>query len=444
METMKQTGIQWIGEIPSTWDLIRTKHFSYMKGRIGWQGLTADEFIEEGPYLVTGTDFKNGRVCWERSYHISEKRYDEAPQIQLTVGDLLVTKDGTIGKLAYIDQLPGKASLNSHLLVMRPLKNKYINRFLYWMLSSSVFIEYYTTASNGSTMDSLSQEKMGDFVFPTPPIEEQELIADFLDEHCGKLDGIIADLEKQIETLKAYKKSIITESVTEGLDKTVPMKDSEIEWIGDMPEHWEINRILYLLEQPITDGPHTTPEMQDTGIPFVSAEAVSCGNGKIDFDHIWGYISEEFYKECCKKYVPRRDDIYMIKSGATTGRVAIVDTDEIFTIWSPLAVFRCNKELVLPKFMFYSLQADFFQMQVQLGWTYGTQQNIGMRTLEHLKICVPPIDEQIEISTYLDEKIKQIDELSENKQKQLDAMNKHKASLIFEYVTGKKRVKEVQ
>ena len=156
-------------------------------------------------------------------------------------------------------------------------------------------------------------------------------------------------MEKQIDTLKAYKKSLITESVIEGLDKTVPMKDSEIEWIGYIPEHWETNRILYLLEQPITDGPHTTPEMQDTGIPFVSAEAVSCGNGRIDFDHIWGYISEEFYKECCKKYVPRRDDIYMIKSGATTGRVAIVDTDEIFTIWSPLAVFRCNKELVLPR-----------------------------------------------------------------------------------------------
>lgn len=73
METMKQTGIQWIGEIPSTWDLIRTKHFSYMKGRIGWQGLTADEFIEEGPYLVTGTDFENGRVCWERSLMLEYK-----------------------------------------------------------------------------------------------------------------------------------------------------------------------------------------------------------------------------------------------------------------------------------------------------------------------------------------------------------------------------------
>ena len=134
----------------------------------------------------------------------------------------------------------------------------------------------------------------------------------------------------------------------------------------------------------------------------------------------------------------------MIKSGATTGRVAIVDTDEIFTIWSPLAVFRCNKELMLPKFMFYSLQADFFQMQVQLGWTYGTQQNIGMRTLEHLKICVPPLEEQIKISDFLDKKTIQVDSLIENKQKQLNSMNKHKASLIFEYVTGKKRVKEVQ
>ena len=321
----------------------------------------------------------------------------------------------------------------------------YSRRFLYWVIKSDEFWSWFNFRNAGnSTIIHLYQGDFAEFLYAFPSYEEQEAIADYLDEHCGKLDCIIADLKKQIETLNGYKKSLITESVTEGLDKTVPMRDSGIEWIGNIPKHWETNRILYLLEQPITDGPHTTPEMQDSGIPFVSAEAVSCGNGRIDFDHIWGYISEEFYKECCRKYTPRRDDIYMIKSGATTGRVAIVDTDEIFTIWSPLAVFRCNKELMLPKFMFYSLQADFFQMQVQLGWTYGTQQNIGMRTLEHLKICVPPIDEQIKISTYLDEVITQIDELSENKQKQLDAMNKHKASLIFEYVTGKKQVKEVQ
>lgn len=444
METMKESGIQWIGAIPESWNTKRIKYMATLKGRIGWQGLTSEEYQDEGAYLITGVDFDDGGIDWENCVHVPMKRWEEAKDIQIQDGDLLITKDGTIGKVAIVSNMPGETSLNSGVLRIMPIDG-YSKRFLYWVIKSDEFWNWFNYKNAGnSTIQHLYQGDFAEFLYAFPNYEEQEAIADYLDEHCGKLDCIIADLKKQIETLNGYKKSLISESVTKGLDKTVPMRDSGIEWIGNMPKHWETNRILYLLEQPITDGPHTTPEMQDSGIPFVSAEAVSCGNGRIDFNHIWGYISEEFYKECCRKYTPRRDDIYMIKSGATTGRVAIVDTDEIFTIWSPLAVFRCNKEVMLPKFMFYSLQADFFQMQVQLGWTYGTQQNIGMRTLEHLKICVPPIDEQIKISRYLDEVITQIDELSENKQKQLDAMNKHKASLIFEYVTGKKRVKEVQ
>lgn len=444
METMKQTGVQWIGEIPSNWNTKRIKYMAKLKGRIGWQGLTSDEYQDEGAYLITGVDFADGGIDWENCVHVPMKRWEEAKDIQIQNGDLLITKDGTIGKVAIVSDMPGETSLNSGVLRIMPIEG-YSRRFLYWVLKSDEFWNWFNYRNAGnSTIVHLYQGDFAEFLYAFPDYDEQEAIADFLDEHCGKLDSIIADLEKQIETLKAYKKSLITEVVTEGLDKTVSMKNSMIEWIGNMPAHWETNRILYLLEQPITDGPHTTPEMQDVGIPFVSAEAVSCGNGRIDFDHIWGYISEEFYKECCRKYTPRRDDIYMIKSGATTGKVAIVDTDEIFTIWSPLAVFRCNKELMLPKFMFYSLQADFFQMQVQLGWTYGTQQNIGMRTLEHLKICVPPLEEQIKISDFLDKKTIQVDSLIENKQKQLNSMNKHKASLIFEYVTGKKRVKEVQ
>ena len=213
-ESTKKSRIQWVGEIPESWDEIRAKHFSYMKGRIGWQGLTSDEFIDEGPFLVTGTDFENGQVCWERSYHISSKRYDEAPEIQLQTGDLLVTKDGTIGKLAYIDKIPGPASLNSHLLVIRPLHGKYTNRYLYWVLSSSVFEDYYGLVSDGSTMNSLSQEKMGNFTFPTPPIDEQKEIANYLDKQCGELDSIISELENQLDTMKKYKEALIKECVT--------------------------------------------------------------------------------------------------------------------------------------------------------------------------------------------------------------------------------------
>lgn len=210
--------------------------------------------------------------------------------------------------------------------------------------------------------------------------------------------------------------------------------------MGEIPVGWRVTKTLRCLSMPITDGPHTTPELYDTGVPFVSAEAVSCGNGRIDFSHMRGYISEEFYNECCKKYVPKIDDVYMIKSGATTGRVAIVDTDKKFTIWSPLAVFRANTNRIMPMFLFYALQSDYYQKQVELGWTYGTQQNIGMRTLETLKICLPPLDQQKEIVQYLDEKCGHIDEIINAKESVISDIETYKRSLIYETVTGKRKV----
>ena len=244
-EQMKPSGIDWIGDVPANWYMIKLKYFSYLKGRIGWQGLTADEFIDEGPYLITGTDFENGKIQFDRSYHISDERYNQAPEIQLKVGDLLVTKDGTVGKMAYVDTLPGKASLNSHLLLIRPLENKFDNRFLFWLMSSSVFNGYTEYAQDGTVMASLSQEKIGNFIAYFPEITEQQAVADFLDKECAQIDSIAADLEKQIALLQQYKKSLITETVTKGLDKSVPMKDSGIEGVGKIPSHWKVNRLKY-------------------------------------------------------------------------------------------------------------------------------------------------------------------------------------------------------
>ena len=213
------------------------------------------------------------------------------------------------------------------------------------------------------------------------------------------------------------------------------MKDSGIEWIGEIPEGWSVSKVLHCLSMPITDGPHTTPILYDTGIPFVSAEAVSCGNGRIDFSHIRGYISEQFYKECCQKYVPEIDDIYMIKSGATTGRVAIVDTTRVFTIWSPLAVFRCNKDCMLPKFLFYYLQSPAFQKEVEFGWTFGTQQNVGMRSLEQMKVFVPPLNKQGAIANHLDYQCTQIDLLLQKALTSIEEYKKLKQAVITQAVT---------
>ncbi|MBR1698139.1 MAG: restriction endonuclease subunit S [Anaerovibrio sp.] len=213
------------------------------------------------------------------------------------------------------------------------------------------------------------------------------------------------------------------------------MKYSGIEWIGEVPSTWRVCKTLYGLSMPITDGPHTTPELYAEGVPFVSAEAVSTGNGSIDFSHIRGYVSEEFYQECSKKYIPQREDIYMIKSGATTGKVSIVDTDRKFTIWSPLAVFRVNNERIISKYLFYYIQSEAYQKQVELNWSYGTQQNIGMRVLEQLKICMPVLDEQKNIANYLDDRCSKIDAIIAEAKASIEEYKELKQAVIYEAVT---------
>lgn len=441
-EKMKPSGIAWIGDIPQSWNLLKLKYFSYLKGRIGWQGLTADEFIDEGPYLITGTDFENGRIQFDRSYHISEKRYEEAPEIQLSVGDLLVTKDGTVGKMAYVDELPGKSSLNSHLLLIRPLNNKFDNRFLFWLMGSSVFTGYTDYAQDGTVMASLSQEKIGNFLAYFPPLREQQAIADYLDVQCAKIDSIAADLEKQIELLQKYKKSLITETVTKGLDKSVPMKDSGKTILGSVNKQYQIKKLKYIVATPITDGPHETPELVDEGIPFLSAESVK--NGILDFNYARGFISEKEHKLFCQKIKPQLDDVFIVKSGATTGNSGIVKTDKEFSIWSPLALIRCDNQTVLQKFIYYSTLSNYFVQEVEQGWSYGTQQNIGMGVIENLYVIIPPIRDQHKIVDFLDDQCTKIDGLIQEKKEELAILKQHKKSLIYEYVTGKKRVKEAE
>ena len=211
---LRETGIPWIEAMPTEWKIARIKYNFYLKGRIGWQGLKANEFIDEGPFLVTGTDFIKGRVNWNTCYHISQERYDEAPEIHVKLGDLLITKDGTVGKVAYIDEKPEQVSLNSHLLIMRPTNNEYSNRFLFWVIQSGIFKKFFGLTQNGTIMASLSQEKITDFIYIMPRFEEQERISKYLEKEIARVDSNIEKKLLVIDKLNDYKKSLIYEVVT--------------------------------------------------------------------------------------------------------------------------------------------------------------------------------------------------------------------------------------
>ena len=215
---MKDSGIEWIGETPKHWKVIRIKNAALLKARIGWQGLRSDEFLTDSglPYLVTGTDFNNGYVDWDNCVRISEKRFEMDKNIQIKENDLLITKDGTIGKLAIARNCPNKASLNSGVFVMRNQgPYKYMDKYMYYLLQSEQFYLWFELNDAGnSTIRHLYQKDFYNFSFTYPELKEQEKIVSYLDKKTKLIDDSTSLKRKQLETLEEYKKSLIYEYVT--------------------------------------------------------------------------------------------------------------------------------------------------------------------------------------------------------------------------------------
>ena len=211
----KNSGIEWLGEIPENFTITRIKHIATLAGRIGWQGLTSQEYSDEGCYLITGINFSNGEINWESCVRVPYSRWEEATQIQIENGDLLITKDGTVGKVAIVNNMPDKTSLNSGVLLIRQNKKVCSTRFLFWILQSNIFWKWFNYINAGnSTIIHLYQHDFSNFSFPNPSIKIQNEISNYLDKKCAQIDSLISEKQSLIKDLAEYKKSLIFEAVT--------------------------------------------------------------------------------------------------------------------------------------------------------------------------------------------------------------------------------------
>jgi len=204
-------------------------------------------------------------------------------------------------------------------------------------------------------------------------------------------------------------------------------------WLGMLPNSWTTKKIKHIVCTKVTDGPHTTPELLFDGVPFVSAEAVK--DNRIDLEHKRGYISVEDHLQFCKKCKPQKHDIFMIKSGATTGKIAYVDIDDEFSIWSPLALIRSKAGIYYQRYVYYSMLSSYFTQQVEISWNYGTQQNIGMGIIENLHLFTCNYDDQVKIANFLDVKTKTIRMQIKKIEKMIELLKEKKEVLIIKAVT---------
>jgi probable type I restriction-modification system len=425
MREMKDSGIEWIGAIPADWTLQRGK-------TIFVQRLTKGNQSE---ILLAATQ-KYGMLPQSKIEGVVQVKEDADLQQFRTVHkkDFVISLRSFQGGFEY-SQYEGVCSPAYQVFYnITPICHNYY-RLLF---KSDGFIQKMNSMTVGIREGkNIQYSDFANSLIPVPPIDQQHRIANYLDRKCSQIDAIIAQQQEVIEKLKAYKLSVITEVVTKGLNPNVPMKDSGVEWIGAIPEHWENRKMISILSMRVVDGPHESPELYDEGIPYISATAIE--NGKINFDLMRGYISKEYCDICDLRYKPQLHDILVIKLGASTGQVAIVETTDRFNIWVPLAAVRCN-EKANPYFVYYAFQSDYFLKQMEMTWTYGTQQTLGVKSIERLRIMLPTWEEQKEIVSYLKSKCDSIDAAVKNKENLINKLADYKKSLIYEVVTGKKEV----
>lgn len=426
----KPSNMTWTKLLPINWEEKRiSTFFCYKNDNIGnkWTKTQLLSLTKNG---IIKKDINSGKGKSHSDYSTYQKiekndfifclfDIDETPR---TVG--LSTLEGMITS-AYTSFTP-KKNIN--------------NRFIYYLF------EYIDDEKALKPFYSGMRKtiKTSDFLkikIQFPPKFEQNQIANFLDQETQKIDDLIAKQEKLIELLEEQRKSIISYAVTKGVNPNAKMKVSGVEWLGEVPEHWTVTAVKRLLEIPITDGPHETPEFVDDGIPFISAEAIF--NSKIDFDKKRGFITSAANELYSKKYSPKLNDIYMVKSGATTGKVAIVETEEIFNIWSPLAVFRCQNEKINYKFLFYFFRSSQFYKALCLNWSYGTQQNIGMKTLGNIQVAFPSQTEQIEVVNHIEKENIKLNLLIQKEISLVEKLKEYRASIICHAVTGQIDVRDL-
>lgn len=427
---MKPSGIEWIGDIPDDWEVRRLKGLG--EQTIGLTYSPQDITDNSGTLVLRSSNIQNGKLVLDRDDNVYVS-IDVENKILKDEDILICSRNGSrnlVGKTAFVITYGKKLSYGAFTTIFR---SKY-NKFLFYVFNAGVF-EYHLASYNTSTINQLTTSMLNEIRVPFPPVKTQQKIADYLDEKCGEIDATIAKQKESIEKLKAYKQSLISETVTKGLDKSAPLKPSGIEWIGDIPDDWEVTKISRLYS--IQLGKMLQPEKKssgDTYEPYICAANLSSGTFRLDeVKYMW--ISEP-EKDI---YRLKRDDL-LVTEGGDVG-ISSIWKDDISPCYFQNALHR-----VVPKrgnsnrFLHYWLIVLKSVGYIDLICNKSTIAHFTKEKFAQSLILSIPLQTQEKIADYLDSKCSQIDKYITEKQNIIQKLDAYKKSLIFECITGKHKI----
>ncbi len=427
MREMKDSGVRWLGMIPEAWDLDKiVSLYSERSTKVSDRDYLALSVTKQGivPQLESAakTDNGNNRKLIKKNDFVINSRSD---------------RRGSCG----ISEYEGSCSLINTVLAP---KNNMVNQYYNYLFKTELFADEFYKWGNGIVDDlwSTKWSRMKNIMVPFPPLEEQRVIADYLDIKCTQIDTIIAKEQSVIEKLQEYKRAIITNAVVKGLDLTVEMVDSGIEWIDSIPNHWKIKRLIFsaYIRARLGWKGLKADEYTSEGHPFLSA--VNIQNDKLVWEDL-NFINDNRYDESPEIKL-ELGDLLLVKDGAGIGKCAVVDQLPYGTATtnSSLGVITPYPELN-SMYLYYFFESAIFQNYISrikngMGVPHLTQGN-----LKNIMVVIPPYCEQEAIVAYLDEKCSSLDSIILKKQALIDKLTEYKKSLIYEVVTGKKEVSHV-
>ena len=445
-ERYKDSGVDWIGEVPEGWEVNRLKN-SIKSCKNGIWGKEPEGNHNDIP-CIRVADFDRNNLVVDIN-DITYRNYSENKQREylLNVGDLLIEKSGGGEKqlvgfvVSYNHQLP--AVYSNFIARMELKKNlayqgyfKYVHAAMYSVRLNLRSIKQTTGIQNLDTGYYFEE------IVPYPLLTEQKNIADFLNQKTAEIDSLIADKKKMVQLLQEMRQAIISEAITKGLDKNVKMKDSGVEWIGEIPEHWEVKKVKYLTSiiskgtTPSTVGKNTFEKGE---VRYLKAENIK--------DNTLYYEPEFFIDQethnLLKRSQLKENDILFVIAGATIGKVAILRKHFLPANTNQAVSFIRINRLGNSGFTWYWLQTSKIRKLIWLSAVQSAQPNLSMEDLGNLPILYPPLDEQCSICSYLNKKTFEIDSLISNIQTQINKLHEYRQSLISEAVTGKIDVRDI-
>ena len=427
-ETMKDSGQEWIGAIPESWD---TNRIRYCLNEIN----VKNSPVKTEQILSLVKD--KGVMLYEEKGDVGNKAKEDITGYKVAFPNTLIVNSmniliGSVGISRY------KGCVSPVYYVFREKDNSDL-RFVNYIFNTREFQKELRKYANGILEIRLRVSATDIFnrKMPLPPKDEQIKIADFLDEKCAEIDQLTEDIQKQIDILEEYKKSVITRAVTKGLNPNAIQNESGCKYIGRIPADAYMTRMKYITKL-ITDGTHQTPNYQDDGKPFLSIKDIS--SGFIDFSDT-KYISEQEHKQIYSHAPVKKGDILFTRIG-TLGVSVVVDTDKEFSIFVSLGLIKPDTTKTIPAFLSYVMSSNYYYDYIQEvkagGGTHAAKFNLG--DVAESPIILYPIAEQLRIVDFLDKKCREINESIQIKKEQLERLDIYKRSIIYEYVTGKKRV----